>query len=293
MDLGHRAASSIISARARPACLPPATHCLRAWREWAWICHCALATLLTHLSAFVRRHSFSSLQNLELLTTISQPQLLLRRHSFLPAAEIAQHHSMSSSSLFCLLYLLLAAGARGFVGDRLSRPRAVEAWWAAGPHPSQVQRRRDELRLRMTGGGTASGTTILKRVDKWACVSGCGACCKLGPLTSRPDLEEYLSPTELTTYVSMIGADDWCIHFDSTSRRCKIYDDRPGFCIVRPEKFKEMFDVDEEDLSDFAAFCCREHIGDLYGESSIELSRFEEIIDSLYDEAEAEANMRN
>jgi hypothetical protein len=31
---------------------------------------------------------------------------------------------------------------------------------------------------------------ILRRVDKWACVRNCGACCKLGPLDSRPDLKD-------------------------------------------------------------------------------------------------------
>lgn len=29
---------------------------------------------------------------------------------------------------------------------------------------------------------------ILRKIDEWACVKGCGACCKLGPLDSRPDL---------------------------------------------------------------------------------------------------------
>ena len=39
----------------------------------------------------------------------------------------------------------------------------------------------------------ALDTFILRRVDKWACVKNCGACCKLGPLDSRPDLESYLT----------------------------------------------------------------------------------------------------
>ena len=41
--------------------------------------------------------------------------------------------------------------------------------------------------------GTSLDTFILRRVDKWACVKNCGACCKLGPLDSRPDLESYLT----------------------------------------------------------------------------------------------------
>ena len=86
----------------------------------------------------------------------------------------------------------------------------------------------------------------------------------------------------------MIGADDWCVNFDRESRLCKIYESRPEFCVVKPEKFKSMFGVDEDELSDFAAFCCREHITDNYGENAIELQRFEEVLDSLYEEDEDE-----
>ena len=138
----------------------------------------------------------------------------------------------------------------------------------------------------------SSAPTVLRRVDKWACVSGCGACCKLGPLDSRPDLKEWLSEAEYKQYAGLIGPDDWCINFDKTTRMCKVYEQRPDFCVVKPEKMKEMFNIEEEEINDFAAFCCREHIGDNYGEKSIELKRFEEIIDSLYDEEEAEDNMR-
>jgi Fe-S-cluster containining protein len=138
------------------------------------------------------------------------------------------------------------------------------------------------LQLRMS----SAPAKILRRVDKWACVSGCGACCKLGPLSSRPDLKDYLTPAELTQYTSMIGKDDWCVHFDQTTRMCTTYETRPDFCKVRADKMRTMFDVEEDEVSDFAAFCCREHIGDNYGENSIELERFEEIIDSLYDEDE-------
>lgn len=90
---------------------------------------------------------------------------------------------------------------------------------------------------------------ILRRVDKWACVKNCGACCKLGPLDSRPDLETYLTEAEFVQYKSMIGEDDWCINFDKESRMCKIYEDRPEFCRVDGEKFKKMFDVEESELN--------------------------------------------
>ena len=148
---------------------------------------------------------------------------------------------------------------------------------------------RHDLRMR-TSMSTAAGS-ILRRVDKWACVSGCGACCKLGPLSSRPDLPSYLTPDELTQYTAMIGPDDWCVNFDKENRLCKIYETRPGFCVVDTAKMKDMFDVEEEEINDFAAFCCREHIGDNYGENSIELERFEAVIDSLWDEEDEEEGL--
>jgi Fe-S-cluster containining protein len=97
---------------------------------------------------------------------------------------------------------------------------------------------------------------ILRRVDKWACVKNCGACCKLGPLDSRPDLGTYLSPEELALYESMIGADDWCVNFDKQSRMCKIYDERPGFCRVEPKKFQKMYDIEEEELNVCHMYVC-------------------------------------
>ena len=43
---------------------------------------------------------------------------------------------------------------------------------------------------------------ILKRIDSWGCMKNCGACCKLGPIESRPDLGEYLDSDELAEYKS-------------------------------------------------------------------------------------------
>jgi len=47
----------------------------------------------------------------------------------------------------------------------------------------------------------------------------------------------------------MIGEDDWCVNFDKSNRMCKIYDQRPSFCVVDPAKSKQMFDVDSEDFN--------------------------------------------
>ena len=130
----------------------------------------------------------------------------------------------------------------------------------------------------------SSDEIILRQVDKWACIRNCGACCKLGPLESRPDLDEYLDPEELKTYKSMIGPDDWCVNFDKKTRMCNIYDTRPDFCRVDPAKYKKMFKIEEEDFNDFCAFCCREQIGDVYGENSSVMLKFEEVIAQLNDD---------
>ena len=107
----------------------------------------------------------------------------------------------------------------------------------------------------------------------WRCVKSCGACCYLDP-TERPELKEYLSPEEVKHYISLIGVDGWCINYDHLSRECRIYPDRPKFCRVQPDTFKEMYDIEPEELNEFAIDCCQEHIGDMYGEHSLEMHRF-------------------
>lgn len=132
-------------------------------------------------------------------------------------------------------------------------------------------------RVRSLAATIDDSTDILRRVDMWACVKGCGACCKLGPMNSRPDLSSYLTAEELKMYESMIAEDDWCKHFDKTNRMCTIYDKRPEFCIVNPQKYKKMFDVEEEELNDFCSFCCREQISDVYGVKSVEMTKFNDV----------------
>ena len=111
---------------------------------------------------------------------------------------------------------------------------------------------------------------ILRKVDNWACVRNCGACCKLGiqypslwpymlisesffilflmnegPIDSRPFLDTYLTPAELEKYKSMIRPDDgWCVNFDKEKRICTIYDDRPTFCRVDVKTYKKMYDIE-------------------------------------------------
>lgn len=133
---------------------------------------------------------------------------------------------------------------------------------------------------------TDDSIEILRQIEDWGCVKGCGACCKLGPLESRPDLKEYLNDDEYQQYISMIGNDEWCIHFDKSTRLCTNYENRPSFCTVDRLNFKKMYDVDDEDFTDFCKFCCTENIKDTFGELSVEMGRFEDAMEMLEEQME-------
>lgn len=114
----------------------------------------------------------------------------------------------------------------------------------------------------------------------WRCIKHCGACCHLDP-EDRPDLDEYLSPTELDLYLSMVGEDGWCINYDQTTRECRIYADRPRFCRVQADIFEDLYGIEPEELNDFAIDCCRQQIEGVYGHRSLELLRFEQEVGFL------------
>ncbi|NJL81151.1 MAG: YkgJ family cysteine cluster protein [Nostocaceae cyanobacterium CSU_2_110] len=111
----------------------------------------------------------------------------------------------------------------------------------------------------------------------WQCVKQCGACCYLEP-AERPDLEEYLSSQELAEYLSMVGEDGWCINYDHSQRECSIYGERPRFCRVEPEVFKDLFGIESEELNDFAIECCHQQIESIYGDRSLEMLRFDRAV---------------
>ncbi|HHP7243803.1 MAG TPA: YkgJ family cysteine cluster protein [Elainellaceae cyanobacterium] len=112
----------------------------------------------------------------------------------------------------------------------------------------------------------------------WQCIKGCGACCHLDP-GDRPDLDQYLSPTDLELYLSMVGEDGWCIHYDPQSRECRIYSERPRFCRVEAEVFNDLYGIEANDLNDFAIDCCCDQIAGVYGDRSLEMLRFNHAID--------------
>ena len=71
----------------------------------------------------------------------------------------------------------------------------------------------------------------MKPEEQWQCIGGCGACCRLDPAL-RAEAIEVLDAQQRQTYLAMVGADGWCLHFDTGSRRCRIYEQRPDFCRV-------------------------------------------------------------
>ena len=105
----------------------------------------------------------------------------------------------------------------------------------------------------------------------------CGACCRLAP-DERPEAVEALNPLQQQRYLSMVGDDGWCIHFDSGSRRCRIYDSRPDFC--RVSSLCGLFGIEPDQMDRFAIDCCRQQIRSVHGGRSRELRKFERLIRS-------------
>lgn len=110
---------------------------------------------------------------------------------------------------------------------------------------------------------------------QWRCISGCGSCCRLDP-GERNEALDALDEEQQQLYLSMVGPDGWCIHFDTGSSTCRIYDERPVFC--RVENLAQLFDVPSEEANDFAIACCRQQIRCEHGGRGIVMKRFEQAI---------------
>jgi len=128
-------------------------------------------------------------------------------------------------------------------------------------------------------------------MDRWQCIQQCGACCRLDP-ELRQDALDALSPDQRELYLSMVGADGWCIHFNSGSRSCRIYDTRPDFC--RVSNLSRLFGTDSlgsgspssdspssdspgsdsEGADSLAIACCQQQIRSEYGGRGRVMKRF-------------------
>lgn len=165
------------------------------------------------------------------------------------------------------------SGARPSGEAKKSRP--VELGEARGPR-------------RLEGGEARKGNTQqllqekakVKRLVRWKCASGCGACCKLdkGPDFPTPDEIFADHQDDLQLYRSMIGSDGWCINYDKATRTCNIYQDRPSFCRVEPKVFDEFFGVPHSRFDREACSACVDNIKMVYGDDSAELSNFKRVI---------------
>ena len=111
----------------------------------------------------------------------------------------------------------------------------------------------------------------------WGCISGCGACCRLDP-SLRQEAIGALSPEQQEQYMAMVGADGWCINFNTGSRSCRIYAERPDFCNVA--NLVQLFGtIDDPSAGDrLAISCCLQQIRSEYGGRGRVMKRFQRAI---------------
>uniref|UniRef100_A0A0G4HE97 Zinc-or iron-chelating domain-containing protein n=1 Tax=Chromera velia CCMP2878 TaxID=1169474 RepID=A0A0G4HE97_9ALVE len=127
---------------------------------------------------------------------------------------------------------------------------------------------------------------LLRRSKDWACIKGCGACCKLGAPDRMAPEEIFFEPADAALYRSMIGDNGWCKHYDQEKRLCSQYEDRPWFCRNEPDVWNGLFGVPKRDLDDFLIDDCRDSIKDVYGHTSQEAVAFEQTIGALQREVD-------
>ncbi|MCP9774414.1 YkgJ family cysteine cluster protein [Cyanobium sp. WAJ14-Wanaka] len=109
--------------------------------------------------------------------------------------------------------------------------------------------------------------------ERWQCISQCGACCRLDP-SQRPEALDALEPGQRELYLSMVGADGWCIHYNSGARSCGIYEQRPDFC--RVSNLVNLFGAPDQTSNgnDLAIACCKQQIRSEYGGRGRVMKRF-------------------
>jgi Fe-S-cluster containining protein len=108
-------------------------------------------------------------------------------------------------------------------------------------------------------------------VEHWRCITGCGSCCRLDPAL-RQEALTALDPEQRRTYRAMVGADGWCVHFDTGGRRCRIYEERPDFC--RVDSLMRLFGAEGDDAEALAISCCKQQIRSEVGGRGRVMRRF-------------------
>mmetsp|Transcript_8746 Transcript_8746/g.12777 ORF Transcript_8746/g.12777 Transcript_8746/m.12777 type:complete len:175 (+) Transcript_8746:127-651(+) len=118
---------------------------------------------------------------------------------------------------------------------------------------------------------------IHSSVGRWKCVKNCGACCFLDPGFREP-LEPILSTEDFALYMSMVGLDGWCIHFNKTTRTCGNYENRPTFCRVTKQQQAKIYGTSDEEGDLVAIESCMDHILDVYGPKSKEMRTYADAV---------------
>ncbi len=118
------------------------------------------------------------------------------------------------------------------------------------------------------------GGTHLASEQHWQCISGCGACCRLDPAL-RQDAIDTLQPEQQQRYRELVGADGWCVHFDTGRRNCRIYEDRPDFCqVTNLLQLHGVGPLGSPQADSFAIACCQQQIRAEYGGRGKVMKRF-------------------
>ena len=121
--------------------------------------------------------------------------------------------------------------------------RTPRSWPHALPlQPRETRRAAAMAQTRMSASVAEPESLRTMFSPPWACMAGCGACCRLAP--EERSLEN-MSDDDRALYVSMAGEDGWCVHFDKETRLCGQFEDRPGFC--RIENLGPMYGVEDEE----------------------------------------------
>lgn len=155
----------------------------------------------------------------------------------------------------------------------IDRPQSHES---GIPVLAMAKMKKKQLNTKLKNG---KGFETKQEEVTWACVSGCGACCKLakGPSFAPPE-DIFDDPDDIALYWSLIGSDGWCVNYDKVTRTCSIYNERPYFCRVKPDVFKKLYGIDENRFNKEACGSCRDTIKDVYGSKSPELEKFKKSI---------------
>lgn len=111
----------------------------------------------------------------------------------------------------------------------------------------------------------------MAQTERWHCISHCGACCRLDP-SERSEALAALGATQKQRYLAMVGADGWCIHYDTGGQRCRIYSERPDFC--RVASLMKLFGADGDDFDGLAIGCCKQQIRSESGGRGRVMKRF-------------------